>query len=75
MNNVATSLDWFALVKEGGAYCAPLLLAAVLWLNADRVRLIKDLKLRDDKLESLAERSFVVMTELKTFLFSKGKGF
>jgi hypothetical protein len=70
----AASFDWFGLVKEGGAYCAPLLLAAVLWLNADRARLLQELKERDARLETLAERVIAITTELRNFLFNERKG-
>lgn len=66
--------DFYDLVTKGGAYVSPLLLAAILWLNADRNRLLSALKERDDKLESLSERHLVVMTELKTWLFSEQRG-
>lgn len=70
-------MDWFAFAKEAGAYISPLLMGAVIWLNADRNRLLeslgkKDLLLadKDEKLQSLSERTLVTMTEIKTFLFS-----
>ena len=65
--------QWFALAKEGGAYVSPLLLGAILWLNADRKRLIEENKLKDDRLVALSERFITVATELKTFLFSERK--
>lgn len=70
---MAPAPDWFDLVQKGGTYTAPLLLAAILWLNADRGRLLAELKSRDEKLESLAERWLVVVTELRTFLFNERK--
>jgi len=73
-------VDWIAYAKDAGAYISPLLMAAVIWLNADRNRLLeslgkKDLLLadKDEKLQSLSERTLVTMTEIKTFLFS-GRG-
>jgi len=66
--------DWFAFVKDGGAYCAPLLLAALLWLNSDRNRLLSSLKEKDRQVEDLAERVLTVATELRTFLFNRGAG-
>lgn len=65
--------QWFALVKEGGIYVAPLLLGAIFWLNADRNRLIQDNKLKDERLLDLSERSIAVAAELKTFLFNERK--
>jgi len=70
---VGANFDWFAYVKEGGAYCSPLLLGAIIWLNAERLRLLKELTSRDERLEALAERVITVATELKTFLFTERK--
>jgi hypothetical protein len=67
------SIDWFSYVKEGGAYCAPLLLCAVYWMNTERVRLLKELKERDIKMEALAERVVTISTEMNTFLFHERK--
>lgn len=70
-------MDWITFAKEAGAYISPLLMGAVIWLNADRNRLLeslgkKDLLLadKDEKLLSLSERTLVTMAEIKTFLFS-----
>lgn len=60
-------------MKNGGAYCAPLLLLALWWMNGERSRLVKELQDRDEKLEVLADRALTVMAELKTFLFSERK--
>jgi hypothetical protein len=65
--------DWFDLVQKGGAYVSPLLLAALLWMNSERSRLLQRLKERDDRIDDLAERIIVVATELRTFLFVKGR--
>lgn len=62
--------ELLAYVKNGGAYCSPLLLLALLWMNQERSRLVKDLEAKNLKLETLSERTIAVMTELKTFLFS-----
>jgi hypothetical protein len=74
-------VDWIVWAKEAGAYISPLLMGAVIWLNADRNRLLeslgkKDVLLseKDEKLQSLSERTLVTMTEIKTFLFSAGRG-
>lgn len=64
---------WFQAVRDGGGIAAVLELAALVWLHADRNRLIAELKARDDRLDSMAERLIVVATELKTFLFSERK--
>lgn len=75
-----TAVEWFSLVKEGGAYVSPLLLGAIFWLSADRNRLLNSLKAKDDllkekddKLASLSERTLVFMAEIKTFLFQGGR--
>jgi hypothetical protein len=75
-----TEIQWFAMVKEGGAYVSPLLLGAIIWLSADRNRLLESLnakdillKEKDDKLASLSERTLVFMAEIKTFLFQGGR--
>jgi hypothetical protein len=69
--------QWFQWAKEGGAILSPFLLGALVWMNADRNRLItackdKDDKLseKDDKLASLSERTLVTLTEIRTFLFN-----
>lgn len=67
----AASWDWFLFVKTGGAYVSPLLLAALIWLNGERSRLLSELEKRDEKLESLAERWLVVITELRSYLFQE----
>ena len=69
----ATNVDWFALVKDGGAYCAPLLLAAIYWLQADRSRLLEKIDAQDEKLAALAERTITIATELRNFLFNERK--
>ena len=48
-------------------------MAALLWLRADRERLLADIKLKDERLADLAERLIVVSTELKVFLFNERK--
>ena len=74
-----TSEALFAFVREGGAYCAPLLLLAILWLELDRRRLLKSLADKDEiiatkdaKIESLAERIIEVATAVRTLLLGKG---
>jgi hypothetical protein len=64
---------WFQLAKEGGGYLSPFLLAAIIWLNMDRKRLIEDNNKRSERLEALADRIITVSTELKTYLFSERK--
>jgi hypothetical protein len=72
--------DWFDWVQKGGFYCSPLLLAAIFWLNGERIRLLKKLDDKDEdlkaaglKVEALAERSIAVFTEVKHFLFTERK--
>lgn len=71
---------WVAFVTQGGPYCAVLELAAIIWLNADRKRLLESLsakdvllKEKDDNLASLSERTLVFLAEIKTFLFQGGR--
>ena len=66
-------MDWITWAKEAGVYISPLLMAALLWLKADRDRLLEDIKLKDERLADLAERLIVVSTELKVFLFNERK--
>lgn len=61
---------WFQVVKDGGAIAAVLLLGALIWMNIDRNRLIDELKVKDEKLVSLSERTITILTELRTFLFN-----
>ncbi len=70
----AANFDWLSYVKEGGIYCAPLLLMAVLWMNTERLRLLKELKEQDNKVHALAERVITITTEMKTFLFHERRG-
>lgn len=72
MGEVA-GIDWVSYVKEGGTWCAPLLLMAIYWLNTERARLLQEVKVRDEKLEALSDRALTVMAELKTFLFTERK--
>lgn len=73
-------MDWIVFAKEAGAYISPLLMGAVIWLNVDRNRLLESLGKKDsiisdkdEKLQSLSERTLVTMTEIKTFLFNHGR--
>jgi len=70
----AAGIDWFDFVRNGGNIASPLLLAALIWMNSERNRLLSELEKREEKLESLAERWLVVVTELRTFLFSERRG-
>jgi hypothetical protein len=67
------SVDWIGFVKDGGTYCAPLLLCAIYWLNSERGRLLQELKERDEKVEVLAERIITLSAEMKQFLFHERK--
>jgi hypothetical protein len=59
-------MDWFDLAQKGGAYIAPLLLAALAWMTTDRNRLLARLEEKSKKVEDMAERMIVVMTEVKS---------
>lgn len=67
------NFDWFDFVQKTGASSSVFLLGALYWLNSERSRLLKELEKRDEKLESLAERFLVMMTEVRAFLLSSGK--
>lgn len=67
----AGNFDWLSFIRDGGSYA--LLLGAVYWLNAERVRLLSELKDRDTKIEALAERILTLTAEIKTFLFTERK--
>lgn len=69
-----TLQDWFQFVKDGGAVAAVMLLGAVFWLDRERRRLVDELNSKDEKLVNLSERWLVVLTEIKTFLFSGKAG-
>lgn len=58
-------MDWFDLAQKGGAYIAPFLLAALIWMTHDRNRLLTRLEAKSEKVEDMAERMIVVMTEVK----------
>lgn len=62
----------FEYVKNGGGYCAPLLLIALFWMNAERKDLLQKLEAKSTKVESLSERTIVVLTELKGLFGQKG---
>lgn len=64
---------WFDVVQKAGAAAAVLELGALLWMNADRNRLLASLEAKSKKVEDLAERILVVATELKMFLFNERK--
>jgi len=66
-------VDWIQWAKEAGAYVSPLLMAALIWMNVDRNRLIKENNEKDQRLEILAERVITVATQLQMFLFNERK--
>lgn len=57
-----------AYVQAGGAYCAPLLLMALFWMNKERRDLLTKLEAKSLKVESMAERMIVLMTELRMLM-------
>lgn len=67
------SFDWFNYIREGGVYSSLLLFGAVIFLNTERVRLLKEVKEREIKIEALAERVIVLATEVRNFLFNERK--
>jgi uncharacterized membrane protein len=69
------SPETLTAVKEGGV--PVLLMIAIVWLAADRNRLIRSIAEKDaligekdDKLAALSERTIVTMIEFKTLLQS-----
>jgi len=70
---VVTAPELFDWVKNGGAYCSPLLLLALIWMNVERLRLLEELRKSEDRLGMLSERTLIVLAELKTLLFSDRK--
>lgn len=67
-----TAAEIFEYVKNGGGYCAPLLLVALIWMNGERRDLLTKLEAKSGKVESLSERTIIVLTELKGLLGHKG---
>lgn len=71
--NAATTIDWFSYVKDSGASAVPLLLGALIWMNAERRRLLEENKEKDEKIEALATQVITLAAEIKTFLFNERK--
>lgn len=67
-----TAVEFFDYIKNGGGYCAPLLFAALLWMTKERNDLLEKLESKSAKVESLSERTIIVLTELKGLLSHKG---
>lgn len=61
-------MDFFQLAKEGGGYIAPLLVAAVIWQERERLRLLAENKELSGKVEGLAERVVTLATRIDQFL-------
>jgi hypothetical protein len=53
------------------AITSPLLLAALIWMNRERIRLIGEVASKDAKLEGIAERTITLMTELKGLISAR----
>ncbi len=77
MRVAMTAAEVWELTKNGGPPVILLLMLAVGWLNSDRKRLLESLSAKDRiiesksaKLESLSERTLVLMTELKMRWFT-----
>lgn len=64
---------WLAFMERAGAVAAVLEFGALLWLNADRNRLVADLKLKSAEVTDLAKQVITVATELRVFLFNERK--
>lgn len=68
-----TAAEIFEYVKNGGGYCAPLLLAALIWMNSERKDLLTKLEAKSAKVESLSERTIILLTEFKGMLGHRGR--
>lgn len=66
-------MDWLQWSKEAGIYISPLLMGALIWMDIERRRLLKEIQAKDAKVESLAERLVTVATQLQTYLFNERK--
>ena len=66
-------MQWMDLATKGGAYVAPFLMGAILWLLVDRKRLVEENKQKDTRLVDLAERAIAVNAEIRMFLFQERK--
>lgn len=60
-----TLADWIEYVKASGSVCAPLLLIALLWMNNERKNALTKYEKSNDKLQSLSEKTIVLLTEIK----------
>lgn len=69
-----STAELFDYVKNGGAYCSPLLLIALIWMNAERTRLLEELQKQEDRISKLSESTLTVLAELKLFLFHERRG-
>jgi hypothetical protein len=63
----------FDFVRQGGAYVAPLLLLALIWMTRQYARALEENKEKDERLAELSMRLIEVATELKVFLFNERK--
>lgn len=70
----AAVFDWIGYVKSAGGAISPILFGALIWMNGERSRLLSQLEKREERLDELAERWLVVITELRTYLFQERKG-
>lgn len=55
--------DTLDAIQKGGMLL--LLLIAIYWMNKERIRLVAENKLKDDRLVQLSERAITAMVELK----------
>lgn len=62
---------WFNLAREGGMYLAPCFLGGLIWMAADRKRLVDEVKEKDDKLYALSIQIATLSAELKAIVFGK----
>ena len=64
----AEVMEW---VKASGGVSAPLLLVALWWMNKERLAAIEKCDKANDKLESLSEKTIVLLTEIKGLFGSR----
>jgi len=64
---------WLAFMERAGAVAAVLEFGALWWLNADRNRVVADLKVKSAEVTDLAKQVITVATELRVFLFNERK--
>lgn len=52
--------NWFDLVQKGGSVAAPLLMGALIWLNAERNRLLRSNESKDQQILELTKETITI---------------